>query len=40
MQKEIINLKESKDEYMGGFEGRKGKGEMYYNLKNKIKSKL
>lgn len=35
-----MNLKESGKGYMGGFKGRRGKGEMYYNLKNKMKSKL
>ena len=35
-----MNLKENKEEYMGRYKGRKGKGEMlqlYYHLKNKLK---
>lgn len=34
---EAVNLKESKDRYMGGFGGRKEKrDDVSYNLKNKI----
>lgn len=28
MKKEIMNLKESGEDYLGGFEGRKGKAEV------------
>lgn len=38
-ENEVMILKESQEEYMGRFEGRKEKGEMYsyYNLKTKNK---
>lgn len=36
-----MNLKESKEGYMGGFIGRKGREEMYnYNIVSKIKGNL
>lgn len=38
MRKEVMNLRESKEGYMGGFGGRKGMRKMmkvYYNLKIK-----
>lgn len=36
-EKEVMNINDSRERYMGGFEGRKGKGGMMclYYLKNK-----
>lgn len=35
-----MNLKESEEWYVGGFEGRKGKGGIISKIKEKLKEKI